>query len=124
MQHKPLIVICSGGPSGLIFVLSLYEILVTKQIPGKFFLYHEDYKIRNSENQLFLVNEIEFLRLPQSVRDYVSPTAVFKEFFFNQQAAYFIHEFEDLLLELIVKLPNDTVQIIHERYKNTFGSPQ
>src|SRR4051812_20177557 len=99
MLQKPIIVICSGGPSGLVFALSLSEIFVTKKISGKILLYHEDYKIRNSKNQLFSVNETEFLLLPQSVRDYVSPT-------------YSMHEFEDRLLDLITKLPNKTIQLI------------
>jgi hypothetical protein len=103
MLQKPIIVVCSGGPSGLVFALSLSEIFVTKKTPGKILLYHEDYKIRNSKNQLYSVNETEFLRLPQSVRDYVSPT-------------YSMHEFEVRLLELIKKIPNETVQLIHERY--------
>ncbi|GBB87731.1 hypothetical protein RclHR1_14200001 [Rhizophagus clarus] len=103
MLQKPIIVVCSGGPSGLIFTLSLSEIFITKKISGRIVLYHEDYKIRNSKNQLFSVNETEFLRLPQSVRECVSPT-------------YSMHEFEDRLLELIKKLPNETAQLIHERF--------
>jgi hypothetical protein len=116
MLKEPLIIVDSRGPSGLIFALSLSEILTTKRISGKVLLYHEDYRIRNSKNQLFLVNKPEFLRLPQSIRDYVFPTAVFKEIFFDLQTAYFMHEFEERLLELITKLPNDTVQLINERY--------
>ncbi|CAG8659160.1 18025_t:CDS:10, partial [Rhizophagus irregularis] len=92
-----------GGPSGLIFALSLSEVLVTKKISGKIILFHEDYNIRNSKNQFFSVNETEILRLPQNVRDHISPT-------------YSIHEFEDRLLELIKKLPEETVQLINERF--------
>ncbi|CAB4389186.1 unnamed protein product [Rhizophagus irregularis] len=103
MHQKSIIIVCSGGPSGLIFTLSLSEVLVTKKISGKILLFHEDYNIRNSKNQFFSVNETEILRLPQSVRDHISPT-------------YSMHEFEDLLLELIKKLPEETVQLIHERF--------
>ncbi|POG59299.1 hypothetical protein GLOIN_2v1723026, partial [Rhizophagus irregularis DAOM 181602=DAOM 197198] len=74
MLQKPIIVVCSGGLSGLVFALSLAEIFVTKEISGKILLYHEDYKVRNSKNQLYSINETEILHLPQSVRDYVSPT--------------------------------------------------
>lgn len=102
MPQKPIIVVCSGGPSGLVFALSLTEIFITKEIPGKILLYHEDYKTRNSKNQVFLVNETEYLRLPPRVR-YVSPT-------------YSMHRFEDRLLELITRLPKETIQLIHERY--------
>ncbi|RGB35755.1 hypothetical protein C1646_742084 [Rhizophagus diaphanus] len=103
MLQKPIIVVCSGGLSGLVFALSLAEIFVTKEISGKILLYHEDYKVRNSKNQLYSINETEILRLPQSVRDYVSPT-------------YSMHELEDRLLELIKKIPEETVQLIHERF--------
>ncbi|RGB35754.1 hypothetical protein C1646_742083 [Rhizophagus diaphanus] len=103
MHQKSIIIVCSGGPSGLIFALSLSEVLVTKRISGKILLFHEDYNIRKSKNQFFSVNETEILRLPQSVRDHISPT-------------YSMHEFEDLLLELIKKLPEETVQLIHERF--------
>src|SRR5205814_3699330 len=58
------------------------------------------------KNQLFLINETEFLRLPKCIRDHVSSTAVFKEIFFKQQSAYFMDEFENRLLELIAKLPD------------------
>ncbi|CAB4389182.1 unnamed protein product [Rhizophagus irregularis] len=103
MLQKPIIVVCSGGLSGLVFALSLAEIFVTKEISGKILLYHEDYKVRNLKNQLYSINETEILRLPQSVRDYVSP-------------AHSMHELEDRLLELIKKLPKETVQLIHERF--------
>uniref|UniRef100_U9TEY0 Uncharacterized protein n=1 Tax=Rhizophagus irregularis (strain DAOM 181602 / DAOM 197198 / MUCL 43194) TaxID=747089 RepID=U9TEY0_RHIID len=49
------------------------------------------------------LNKNEILRLPQSVRDYVS-------------SPYSLHGFEDRLLELIKKLPKETVQLIHERF--------
>jgi ligand-binding sensor protein len=103
MLQKPIIVVCSGGLSGLIFALSLSEVFVAKKISGKILLYHEDYKIRNSEDQLFSLNKNEILRLPQNVRNYVS-------------SSYSMHKFEDRLLELIKKLPKETVQLIHERY--------
>lgn len=103
MLQKPIIVVYSRGPSGLVFALSLSEIFVAKGISGKILLYHEDYKVRNSKNQLYSLNKTEISRLPQSVRDYVSST-------------YSMHELEDRLLELIKKLPKETVQLIHERY--------
>ncbi|CAG8449872.1 3791_t:CDS:10 [Funneliformis caledonium] len=115
MFQKPIIVVCSGGPSGLIFALSLSEILVKKQILGQILIYHEVYKNRNSKNQLFLVNEAEFSRLPQSVRDYLSHAAVFKEIFSGKQTAYFMEDFEDKLMELIAKL-DENVQLVPERF--------
>ncbi|CAG8497682.1 7066_t:CDS:10 [Funneliformis mosseae] len=115
MFQKPIIIVCSGGPSGLIFALSLSEILVKKQILGQILIYHEVYKNRNSKNQLFLVNEAEFSRLPQSVRDYLSHAAVFKEFFSGKQTAYFMEDFEDKLMELIAKL-DENVQLVPERF--------
>ncbi|CAG8676061.1 interferon-induced very large GTPase 1-like [Rhizophagus irregularis DAOM 181602=DAOM 197198] len=103
MFQNPIIVVCSGGLSGLIFALSLSEVFVTKEITGKILLYHEYYKIRNSKDQSSSLNKNEILRLPQSVRDYVS-------------SPYSLHGFEDRLLELIKKLPKETVQLIHERF--------
>ncbi|CAB5362266.1 unnamed protein product [Rhizophagus irregularis] len=103
MFQNPIIVVCSGGLSGLIFALSLSEVFVAEKISGKILLYHEDYKIRDSKDQLFLLNKNEILRLPQSVRDYVSSPCS-------------LHKFEDRLLELIKKLPKETVQLIHERF--------
>ncbi|PKC16021.1 hypothetical protein RhiirA5_407520 [Rhizophagus irregularis] len=103
MFQTPIIVVCSGGLSGLIFALSLSEVFVTKEITGKILLYHEYYKIRNSKDQSSSLNKNEILRLPQSVRDYVS-------------SPYSLHGFEDRLLELIKKLPKETVQLIHERF--------
>ncbi|GBC08887.1 hypothetical protein RclHR1_08460004 [Rhizophagus clarus] len=76
------VVVCSGGLSGLIFALSLSEIFVVKNISGNILVYHEDV---DSKNQLLLVNEHDFLRLPKNIRDYVSSAAVFKEIFSDQQ---------------------------------------
>ncbi|PKK57704.1 hypothetical protein RhiirC2_797573 [Rhizophagus irregularis] len=45
MFQNPIIVICSGGLSGLIFALSLSEVFVAEKISGKILLYHENYKI-------------------------------------------------------------------------------
>ncbi|SRR6266498_3921151 len=101
------IVVCSGGPSGLIFVLSLFEILSTKGFSGKILLYHEGYQIRNSKNQLFLINETEFSRLPQSVRDYITPIIVVNQ--------VYLYNFEDRLLELITKLDKSIVEIHWKR---------
>jgi hypothetical protein len=109
------IVVCSGGPSGLIFSLLLSEIFVKKKISGKIIVYHEDNKMPNSRNQLFLVNENDFLRLPQNIRDYVSSAVVFKEIFSGHQSAYFTNELEDKLLELILKSSNEFVQLIRKR---------
>ncbi|CAI2171884.1 18637_t:CDS:10 [Funneliformis geosporum] len=115
MLQNPLIVICSRGPSGLIFALSLYEILVKKNLLGKILIYHEHYKTHNTKNRLFLVNEEEFSRLPQSVRKHIYHTSVFEGIFSGQENAYFMNEFEDKLLELFAKL-NENVQLVHERF--------
>ncbi|CAG8497641.1 7064_t:CDS:10 [Funneliformis mosseae] len=117
MLQNPLIVVCSRGPSGLIFALSLYEILVKKNILGKIFIYHEHYKTHNTKNRLFLVNEDEFLRLPQSVRKHVYQSSVFKNIFSDQETAYFMNEFEDKLLELFAKLKSkENIKLVQERF--------
>ncbi|CAB5362195.1 unnamed protein product [Rhizophagus irregularis] len=63
MFQNPIIVICSGGLSGLIFALSLSEVFVAEKISGKILLYHENYKIRDLNDQLFSLNKNEILRL-------------------------------------------------------------
>lgn len=104
------IVVCNEGLSGLIFAFYLSEIFVTKNISGKITIYHT----YNSKNQLFIVNENDFLRLPRNICDYVSSAAVFKEIF-SEQSVYFMDELENKLLELILKSSNNFVQVIKKR---------
>ncbi|GBC08884.1 hypothetical protein RclHR1_08460001, partial [Rhizophagus clarus] len=85
---------------------------------GKILIYHEDNKIRNSKNQLFLVDKNDFLRLPKNISDYISSVSVFKEIF-PEQSAYYMDELEKKLLELILKSSDEFIQVINERFDPT-----